>query len=244
MAVSHDLATPLTSIEGYIEAIRDGFAEGNPDRMNRYLDIIDQKSRVLASRVEGLIESARMETGEWRLKHQDVRLRGYLDQTAAVFREDALVAGRQFTSSVDIDPAVVVRMDPVLVTRALENLLSNAIRYTTAGDSVAFRALAPPGAPEATIVVEDTGRGIPADELGRIFDPFYRGPPVSRGGGYGIGLSTANHVITSHGWRIDVTSAPGAGTVLAIRIPLEGSEDGASAGAEDQGAPPETRDAG
>lgn len=220
MAVSHDLATPLTSIEGYVEAIRDGFADDDPERLRRYLDIIHQKSQILGARVESLIESARMETGEWSLKHEEVGLKEYLDRTAAMFREDALAAGREFSYTAKVDPTIVVRMDPVLVTRALENLFSNALRYTAAADGIMLRAEALSGAERAVLVVEDRGRGIPPEELEHVFDPFYRGAAFSRGGGYGIGLSTVRHIITSHGWSIDMDSSPGRGTAVSISIPL------------------------
>ena len=220
MAVSHDLATPLTSIEGYVEAIRDGFADDDPERLGRYLDIIHQKSQILGARVESLIESARMETGEWSLKHEEVGLKEYLDRTAAMFREDALVAGREFSYIANVDPTIVVRMDPVLVTRALENLFSNALRYTAADDGIVLRADAPSLAERAVLVVEDRGRGIPPEELEHVFDPFYRGAAFSRGGGYGIGLSTVHHIITSHGWSIHVDSSPGEGTAVSVSIPL------------------------
>jgi len=220
MAVSHDLSTPLTSIEGYVEAIQDGFADGDSEKLHRYLGIVRRKAQLLGARIESLIDFAHMETGEWKLRHEDVDLAGFLEGIAAMFREDALVAERRFSYVMDVSPGVVVPMDPALVTRALENLFSNAVRYTSHNDEIALCARVEGADGPAVIVVRDHGRGIPEHEVEHIFDPFYRGAAFTKTDGFGIGLSTVHVVITSHGWVIGVTSRPGEGTTFTIRIPL------------------------
>ncbi len=220
MAVSHDLSTPLTSIEGYVEAIQDGFADGDEEKLRRYLGIVQQKALLLGGRIESLIDFAHMETGEWKLRHEDVELADFLEGIAAMFREDALVAGRRFSYVTDLSPGVVVPMDPSLVTRALENLFSNAVRYTSDSDEIALRAHLEGADGPAVIVVRDHGRGIPEHEVEHIFDPFYRGAAFTKTDGFGIGPSTVHVVITSHGWGIEVASRPGDGTTFTIRIPL------------------------
>jgi signal transduction histidine kinase len=217
MGVSHDLRTPLTLIQGYVEAIADGFA-AEPDAQKRYLSIILDKTRVLEDMVGDLIEFVRMETGEWRMTHHDVPLKAFLEEIARRFAEDALILRREFASSIELPEEATVRMDEGLFTRVLENLVGNAIRYSEEKGKIAMSARA-----EAEMIVlsmSDTGIGIPDEDLGRIFDPFYRGTNSRREVGFGLGLTTVKSIIESHGWNITVASGVGKGTTFTIRMPM------------------------
>jgi signal transduction histidine kinase len=217
MGVSHDLRTPLTLIQGYVEAISDGYA-AEPDAQKKYLSIILDKTRTLENMVGELIEFVRMETGQWRMTHQDVKARPLLMDLARRFAEDALILKRDFGWSIDLPDDATVRMDAGLFTRALENLVGNAIRYTEQRGKITMDARSQDGG--VLLSITDTGIGIPAEDLSRIYDPFYRGTNSRREQGFGLGLTTVKSIIESHGWNISVSSHVGEGTTFTIRMPL------------------------
>ncbi|HYW84704.1 MAG TPA: HAMP domain-containing sensor histidine kinase [Spirochaetia bacterium] len=217
MGVSHDLRTPLTLIQGYVEAIADGYA-AEPDTQKRYLSLILDKSRTLEGMIADLIGFVRMETGEWRLTHREVAVRQFLTDIARRFAEDALILKREFSWSIDCADTLMVRMDAGLFTRALENLVGNAIRYTSQEGKIALTARTE-GA-EIALSIADTGIGIPPDDLSHIFDPFYRGTNSRRESGFGLGLTTVKSIIEGHGWSIGVSSEVGKGTTFTIRMPV------------------------
>jgi signal transduction histidine kinase len=217
MGVSHDLRTPLTLIQGYVEAISDGYA-AEPEAQKKYLSIILDKARSLEGMIGELIEFVRMETGQWRMTHRDVPVRALLTDLARRFSEDALILKRDFTWTVDVPAEAGVRMDAGLFTRALENLVGNAIRYTEQRGRIALDARVQ--SDQVLLAITDTGIGIPAEDLSRIYDPFYRGSNSRREQGFGLGLTTVKSIIESHGWSISVASKVGEGTTFTIRMPL------------------------
>ncbi len=217
MGVSHDLRTPLTLIQGYVEAISDGYA-ADPEAQKKYLSIILDKTRTLENMVGELIEFVRMETGQWRMTHQELRARPFLMDLARRFAEDALILKRDFSWSIDLPDDATIRMDAGLFTRALENLVGNAIRYTEQKGKITMEARSQDHG--VLLSVTDTGIGIAAEDLSRIYDPFYRGTNSRREQGFGLGLTTVKSIIESHGWNITVASQLGAGTTFTIRMPL------------------------
>jgi signal transduction histidine kinase len=215
MGVSHDLKTPLTSIKGYLEAISDGLAE-NPEKLNRYLSVIGEKSKALEERIGELIDYVNMETGEWRMRQEEMDLSALLSEIAQMYREDASVFKRSFRY--DIEPAgtVSVMGDRALLLRCFENLFDNAIRYTDEGDAIILSAHLK--GDSLLVAFEDTGAGMDDDELNRVFEPFYRGTLSRREQGSGLGLSIVKSIIDAHGWRISVESTPKEKTVFTIYI--------------------------
>jgi len=214
--VSHDLRTPLTLIQGYVEALVDGMA-ADTDSQKRYLSIIMDKARSLEGMVGDLIEFVRMETGQWRMTHHDIPVRAFLEETARHFTEDAFILKRNFNATLTVEPFVTVRMDDALFNRALENLVGNAIRYTEEGGSITLSARQDGG--DVVLSIADTGVGIAAEDLSKIYDPFYRGTNSRREQGFGLGLTTVKSIVESHGWTIAVESTPGKGTTFTIRMP-------------------------
>ena len=215
IGVSHDLRTPLTSIKGYLEAISDGLAK-DPEKLERYLSVIGEKSKVLEERIGKLIDYVNMETGEWRMRQEKLSLYNLLAEIAELYREDASVFKRAFHSYLNIPETLHIMGDRDLLLRCFENLFDNAIRYTREGDTITLRAL--PKGEGVFVTFEDTGEGISRDGLVRVFEPFYRGSGSRREQGSGLGLSIVKSIIDAHGWSIGVESVYGENTVFSIHI--------------------------
>lgn len=216
-AVSHDLRTPLTSIKGYLEAIDDGMAEDAPT-LGRYLSIMRGKATILEDRVNELLDFARMGTGEWKLRLAEIDVGELLLRLCAAYREDALAAGRGFAFDVDGCLGLKLPADPKMLGRAFENVFQNALRYSPEGTTVSLQASVAPG--EARIDFVDSGPGIPAEELSRIFDPYFRGK-ASSGEGEGLGLSISRSILQDHGWDIQAASPSEGGSRFTVTIPLK-----------------------
>ena len=220
-AVSHDLRTPLTSIGGYLEAVEDGLAK-DPETLERYVGIMRGKTRALESRIAGLIEFARMETGEWRMGFEAVDLEVFLSGLCREFREDAALMGRDFSFELAALSGLKAAVDKALLARAIENLVSNAIRYSPAGGALrigARRATEAVTCGAYVIDLDDEGPGIPAAERESVFEPFVRGSSSREGEGKGLGLYIAASVIKGHGWDIRADRSPSGGGRFSIVIP-------------------------
>ncbi len=215
MAVSHDLRTPLTSIWGYIEAISDGLAK-SPELLLKYIDIIYSKSKILEERIMQLLDFSKMETGEWRQRFEPIDLHDFLTRIAHGYREDAAVYGREFTSSIALEKGATVMGDEKLLSRAFDNLFTNAIRYTGEKDIISLRAYRE----EEYVIInlENTGPSVSDEEIEHIFEPFYRGTNSRNEPGTGLGLSIVRSILNSHGWEITASSFPEKGTLFCIRI--------------------------
>ena len=221
-AISHDLRTPLTSIGGYLEAVEDGLAS-DPATLERYVAIMRSKTRLLEARISSLIEFARIETAEWRMGFEALELRAFLESLAREFGEDAALTGRSFASEFSCLGDLRVPADKALLSRAFENLVSNAIRYSPEGGSVSLSASRREGGGYA-LRLDDDGPGIAPAERERVFEPFVRGASAKRGEGSGLGLYIARSVIQGHGWAILAEESPSGGARIAILIPPLGSD--------------------
>jgi signal transduction histidine kinase len=215
MGVSHDLKTPLTSIKGYVEAISDGLADDR-GTLNRYLSVIGEKSKVLEERIAELIDYVNMETGEWKMKQEEIELLGFFDEISLLYRQDAVVFKRTFRADIQIPEHVCVIADRALLLRCFENLFDNAMRYTEEGGSIILSAVLT--GDRVIVVFQNSGTGINKNELGRLFEPFYRGTRSRREHGSGLGLSIVKSIIDAHGWSIGVDSTPGEHTTFTIHI--------------------------
>ncbi len=216
MGISHDLKTPLSSISGYIEAIRDGYAD-TPEKLEKYTSIIHTKTLLLESRISALIDYAKQETREWKASLKPVEIAGFLKEFVSLVEAEALARRFTFRNTIDLSDDLTVQMDPDMVSRALENLAENAFLYATPGSEIFFRA----SLRDETIVIEieNEGPGIDSTTMPRIFDPLFRAGGDRSGTGFGLGLATVKSVIASHGWAIDVRSQPGQQTVFTVSIP-------------------------
>ena len=204
--VSHELRTPLANVRGWVEAAQDGVV-GTDDRL---LASLHEESLHLQRLVDDLHDLALGDVGELRLDPQPIDLQDFLDQVATSFRATAGA-----TLEVSVEPGARIEADPVRMRQAVGNLVANALRHTSGGGRVTLR-----GAP-GTVVVADTGEGIPADELPFVFDRFRRvDPSRSRAtGGSGLGLAIVRQIVESHGGTATIRSTPGEGTEVTLTLP-------------------------
>jgi signal transduction histidine kinase len=211
--IAHDLRTPLTTIGGYVEAMRDGDLAPTAER----LDSVCRQARRLDHVIADLRLLVQADVGTLPLDLEEVRLP---DVLADSVQAHAIRAGRR---GIDLrsafDPATpVVLADPHRVQQVVEILLSNALRHTDSGFVEVSCSADGDG---AVIKVADTGSGIPSEALPRLFDRFYRGAQARQrdAEGSGLGLAIAHAIVAAHGGSIAVASRPGEGATFLIRLP-------------------------
>ena len=215
--VSHELRTPLTSIKGFTETLLAG-AWADEQACRRFLTIIDGEATRLMTLVDDLMALSRLESRGEPMELGPVRMDALVEEAASRLRPQA--AQHHITLRTSAAGALVVTADADRLLQVFTNLIDNAIKFTPDGGAVAV-ALRQDGA-DAVVSVADSGRGIPPDDLPRIFDRFYR---VERSrsreaGGSGLGLAIAKHIVDAHGGRITVTSRPGVGSTFSVALPL------------------------
>ncbi|HEX5132314.1 MAG TPA: ATP-binding protein [Candidatus Krumholzibacteria bacterium] len=222
--ISHELKTPLAAIRGLVETLIDD-REMDRATHDRFVEKIHDQSMRLSSIVSDLLTLSRLESDQGGVQFEKVDLR---EPVAESYRAQVHVAE---TKSVEI--AAVVPDDPVLVLgdgealrELVDNLVSNAIKYTPAGGRVEVR-LGIDGT-QAVLSVQDTGIGIAPEDQGRVFERFYRVDKArSRQlGGTGLGLSIVKHVALSHGGNVSLKSTPGRGTTFRVQIPVAAAGNG------------------
>jgi signal transduction histidine kinase len=221
-AVSHDLRTPITSIGGYLEAIEDGLA-AEPATLTRYVSIMKEKTAVLEERIGGLIEFARLETGEWRLGFENRSLRELVGDFARAAAEECALVDSTLVAELDELGDLEVRADPRLLARAFENLVSNALRHGPSRGVVRIgsRLLGSrEGEMTVRIDIDDEGEGVAPAERELIFEAFWRGDPARPDEGSGLGLYIARSIIRGHDWDLFVESSAGGGGRFSISIPI------------------------
>ncbi len=212
--IAHDLRTPLTVIAGYLEALRDQSLRPTPARFAA----MHNETRILLRLVEDLHTLSLADAGELALRLQPADPAALLAQVGQTYRDAAAQAGVELC--VEAAPGLpAVDVDSEQLLRALGNLVSNALRYTSAGQRVTLRAEPAPGG--VALIVADTGRGIPAEHLPNIFERFYRADESRQRdtGGSGLGLAIVRSIVAAHGGQIAVASALGEGTTFTVTLP-------------------------
>jgi two-component system OmpR family sensor kinase len=217
--ISHDLRTPLTSIRGWSQALLDGTAAGD-ERRQQAATVIHAEAGRMERMVKQLLDLARMESGQLELARQPVDLGQLLVEVKESFTPRAQEKG--VAMALALQPAPQVIGDHDRLTQVFANLLDNALSHTPAGGQVRL-ALYLLSDGQVEIVVQDNGRGIPQEELSRIFERFYqvdKSRAGSAGGrGSGLGLAIVRELVEAHGGQITARSAPGQDTVFAVRLP-------------------------
>ncbi|HBD67664.1 MAG TPA: hypothetical protein DC014_00135 [Treponema sp.] len=218
MGISHDLRTPVALIKGYTEAISDGVV-ADIDSVKSSLDVIHTKADQLEGMINTLIDYVKLNDTDWRQTLVKQALLPLLEEFAQGARLTGEVYKRNIETDIHINENTCLTMDRTLVMRALENLFSNAVRYTQEGQSISIKASQTEE--NIFISVSDTGCGIQPKDLEHVWELFYRGTNSRREQGMGIGLSTVKNIIDTHGWNISVSSESEKGSTFTITIPTE-----------------------
>ena len=216
MGISHDLRTPVAVIKGYTEAISDDVVT-DKNEIKKSLEIISTKTNQLEGMIDTLINFVKLDSADWRQKLVPESVLSVVSEFAKSAEMTGAVFKRKITSSISVSKACKVPMDKQLFSRALENLLSNAIRYSKDGDEIAITATETENA--CVVSVSDTGIGRAQKDLDHIFDMFYRATDSRREEGMGIGLTVVKSIVDTHGWTIGVSSDAGKGSTFTITIP-------------------------
>ena len=215
--VAHELRTPLSNIQGYVEAVRDGVLE--PDRST--IGTIHQQVLYLADIVEDLRLLTETEADDFSLSRGPGSLVETVRESVDGARAKAEAGG--VVLSVDLPAeSPMIAFDRTRISQVVGNLLDNAVRHTPTGGRVTVAVAV--GQSMASVTVADSGEGIPADVLPFVFDRFYRADPSrSRAtGGAGLGLTIARKLIEAHGGSIRVESEAGRGASFTFDLPLDG----------------------
>ncbi|WP_374489433.1 ATP-binding protein [Zoogloea sp.] len=212
-AISHELRTPLNSILGYAQ-ILDG-DDAIPPHRRQAIHVIRRSGDHLLSVIEGTLDIARIEGGKLTLEVRPLAFREFMEQIVEMFRLQASSKGLEFRYEPRGELPAWVRADEKRLRQVLINLLGNAVKYTARGRIVLRLAHR---LEMATFEVEDSGQGISADELERIFDPFTRGSSAQGASGAGLGLTISRMFADVMGGELSARSTPGEGSTFRVRL--------------------------
>jgi signal transduction histidine kinase len=218
--VSHDLRTPLTRLRGTAEMALASPPAGDPaqqieDYRERLADCVEESDRVLVM-LNTLMDISEAESGAMQLRREPVALADVVSRAIDLYRDVADAKDITLTVAAPVD--VVVTADRTRLEQVAANLIDNALKYTPDGGRVDVDVRREMDA--ALLRVSDTGPGIPADELPRIFDRLFRGDRSRTERGLGLGLSLVKAIVEAHGCEVRVSSEGGRGSVFTVRLPL------------------------
>jgi len=232
-SVSHELRTPLTVIAGMGRTLEAGWENIGDDDRHDLLARLNANAASLDTLIGELLDFGRLDSGQLEIEPVTFDLRalaaGVVDRLSSLFR--------RHTVQIDVEDGISAFADPMLIERVIENLLTNAAKYTPPGSRVVTAAEV--AGREVIVSVTDDGPGIPTDELAHIGQRFFRGgdPNTRSTRGSGLGLALASQVLDLHGTFLEVTSEVGRGSRFAFRLPLGNIE----AVVNDAPAAPEAR---
>ncbi len=234
--VSHELRTPVTAIRSAAETLGSA-VERDPSAAGRFIDIIDRNATRLHELVEDLLDLSRIESRQYKLRAEPLDIESVLSHVLGLFRERAERSGVELVVEASAE-LPLVSADRSAIEQVLSNLVDNAVKYSGKGSQVTIAATRDDGKVE--VRVADTGPGIEARHLPRLFERFYR---VDAGrsrelGGTGLGLSIVKHLLDSMGSRIDVESELGKGTTFRFALEPADVEAPATSATEREAAAP------
>ncbi len=217
--VSHELKTPITSIKGFLETLKEG-ALNDPVNAERFLDILIAQTDRLDMIIEDLLTLSRVEqdSEKGNVVLQEASVKEVVEVVVKACRFKAEEKNIQLECA--IEEEFSARINGTLLEQAIMNLVDNAIKYSESGKTIRVTVSRKPH--EIAIAVADQGRGIPKDHLNRIFERFYRVDKARsrKIGGTGLGLSIVKHIAHAHAGRVTVESSPGRGSTFTVHIPV------------------------
>ncbi len=220
--ISHELKTPVALIKGYAGTLRRPDAAWDPETLADGLAVIEEEADRLNALIDNLLDASRIQAGVFKLERSEVDLPRLARKVVEGFRLQTSIHPFEMDFPDDL-PAVFA--DEARIRQVLDNLVSNAIKYSPRGGSIRIGAW--PDAPGVTVYVADQGIGIPAAEQGRLFDSFYRVDSGLRRQtkGTGLGLYLCKAIVEAHDGRIWVRSEPGRGSTFFFTLPVSGEEN-------------------
>jgi two-component system phosphate regulon sensor histidine kinase PhoR len=216
--VSHEIKTPLTAIQGFVETLAHGCVD-DPMEAQRFLGIIQKHVSRLTTIIDDLMQLSRLEQdeGAFRLKRSKAAIAEVIQTAIQLCKTTA--RQRNIAVSMDADTDLKADMDADLVEQALVNLIDNAVKYSPPHSAIAISAVKTDS--EIQISVHDQGIGIAQKHLPRLFERFYRVDKARsrKMGGTGLGLAIVKHIIQSHGGWVTVDSEHGVGSTFTLHLP-------------------------
>jgi signal transduction histidine kinase len=218
-SVSHELRTPLTSMVGYLELLIEGEAGELEEEQEHFLEIVNRNCLRLNRLVDDILFVARVDAGRLSLERERVDF-GEL-AAAAVQSAEAAAEAKAIGLRLTVEDSLPqLWADPLRLTQLLDNLISNALKFTPEGGAVTV-TVSRDGEEGVHLEVADSGVGIPADEVGKLFERFFRASTASAAPGTGLGLSIVKSIVDVHGGTVSVESTEGAGTTFAVDLPSQ-----------------------
>ncbi|MFD1030897.1 ATP-binding protein [Metaplanococcus flavidus] len=218
--VSHELRTPIAMLQGYSEALLDDVGASEEER-REMTKIIYEESQRMGRLVTDLLNLARLESGQMRLYKTVVQLNGVIERMTLKFSQAAKEAEIELQFETEIDDWTAAEIDEDRIEQVMTNLIDNALRHTPENGRVIVRAEKQGNF--AKISVNDTGSGIPPEDMAFVFERFYKADKARTlgKGGTGLGLAIASNIVKAHDGMIDVKSEHGQGTSFYFLLPLK-----------------------
>jgi len=211
--VSHELRSPLTSIQGFAQALLDGTAADDATKL-KAAQIIDEESRRLRHQVDELLELSRMQSNQINFRKERVNISETLERCTEILAVQA--KQKQVTLELKAEPGLTVTGDNDTLEQVFINLLDNAIKNSPAGGKVNITSGQSEGK-FAKVTVADEGPGIHPDHLAHVFERFYQVPGARTG--VGLGLTIAKEIVIGHQGTITIESSPGEGARFTVTLP-------------------------
>ncbi|WP_185819693.1 sensor histidine kinase [Salibacterium salarium] len=225
--ISHELGTPLTSIQGYIKGMLDGVVDRNDPK---YLQLVYDKTLFLRQIIQDLRELARLESNRMKFEFVDTDIHTFVQRLAETYRHEIESKNIEFRFENNLPPEgdKMVELDPIRIEQVVTNLLFNARKFTQAGSGITIELneTREDNASVVQIAVHDTGQGISPGELPKVFDRFYKGKSnnVKAEDGAGLGLAISAEIVYAHGGKMGTDSEEGKGSTFYFTLPVRDSK--------------------
>jgi signal transduction histidine kinase len=216
-AIAHDLRTPLFSLRGYLEAVQTGVAR-SPEQVTKYLALSQKKAEALERLIGDLFAYTQLEYLAILPQQEQIELGSLLQKIVESMHLKSSAKGIHLEACGQADPCWLVG-DEYLLTRAVENVLDNALRYTPVDGTISVRWFG--DQERASFTITDTGPGIAPEALAHVFTPLYRAEPSRnrQTGGVGLGLTIARSILVAHGGELTVANVPSGGAQFTGWLP-------------------------
>lgn len=226
-SISHDLKTPITSINGFVDGILEGVAD-SPEKQEAYIRIIQQNARYLNRLIDDLLLYSKLDLHKLNFDCSELSIAAYISELFQELELEHEENGVQMIFKSMLKTSIFLEIDPKLMTRAIRNIVSNAISYGKKDfPKIEFKLSQKIDTNFICLEIKDNGPGISEDQCNRIFERFYRGnnARTMTSGSSGLGLAIAKEIVEAHKGNIWVNSELGSGTTIGIELPIYNMEN-------------------